>query len=95
MGKPIKIYRIKSTCGKLEVRHQKRERTINYFYYCGEEKPPIPSALKDESASATPKRSRKVDDIVAKYHSEAKRPRTGTAAVDIVGMQREKQQRQQ
>ena len=53
------------------------------MYSCFEEKPPLPSALKEESgAFLSPsgiKRSREVESIVNKYYSATKKPRTAAA----------------
>eukprot|EP00979_Chaetoceros_neogracilis_P006372 scaffold1291_cov319-Chaetoceros_neogracile.AAC.1 len=84
MGKKIKTARVQAACGgRSETSKDERERTIEYLYSCSEEKPPPPSALKEESgAFLSPsgiKRSREVESIVNKYYSATKKPRTAAA----------------
>ena len=83
-GMEIKTARVPSAYGgRSESSKDERERTIGYLYSSFEEKPPLPSALKEESgAFLSPgaiKRSREVDSIVNKYCSATKKPRTATA----------------
>ena len=53
MGKKIKTARVQAACGgRSETSKDERERTIEYLYYCFEEKPFPPFFLQVESRGA-------------------------------------------